>query len=355
MPAALTSSSARRVSLRDVAQAVGVSHVAVSLALRGDARVSAVRREEIAAAAERLGYRPDPMLASLAAYRNGKRATPISATIAWINQWPDPKALRRLREFDAYWRGAARAATELGYRLEEFAIGGDLTAERLQTILTARGVRGLIIPPHAHGLALEGFEWARYSVIRLGFSVPTPHAHAVGCDQVECGALAYTHTHAQGYRRIGFVSSPRFDRNTTGNFRAGYLRRQEDLAPPAQRLGPLLVDEAVSIGSTDPLRAWLERERPDAVITTNHALRALLAKISVRVPRDLGVATTSVFDGNFPAGIDQNCEEIGAVAMRTLAGLIHRNERGIPAHSLRILVPGVWVDGASLPGVKKSA
>ena len=51
-----------RVSLRDVARSVGVSHVTVSLALRGDPRVSAARRKEVEIAAKRLGYRPDPML-----------------------------------------------------------------------------------------------------------------------------------------------------------------------------------------------------------------------------------------------------------------------------------------------------
>jgi len=60
--------------LRDVARAVGVSHVAISLALRGDARISEKRRAEIKLAAERLGYRPDPMLSSLAAYRRTKQS-----------------------------------------------------------------------------------------------------------------------------------------------------------------------------------------------------------------------------------------------------------------------------------------
>ena len=68
MPPAPSSPQAR-VSLRDVARAVGVSHVTISLALRGDPRIPLSRRVEIQATADRLCYRPDPMLASLAAYR----------------------------------------------------------------------------------------------------------------------------------------------------------------------------------------------------------------------------------------------------------------------------------------------
>ena len=338
-----------RVSLRDVAKTVGVSHVAVSLALRGDRRVSPARREEITAAARQLGYRPDPMLASLAAYRRNKSAVPISATIAWINQWPEPAALRRLNEFDAYWHGAEASAGLLGFRLEEFVVGPDLSSERLLEILLARGVRGLLLPPHGHGLNLEGFDWSHFSIVRLGLSLPTPRAHAVVCDQSECGSLAFERVHARGYRRIGFVSSRQFDRNTRGNFRAGFLRSQADLTTSSNRLPPLLIEENLAPATLAALRSWLSSARPDAVITTLPTLRALLAKTGLRVPRDLAVATTSVLDGNFPAGIDQNCREIGAVALRTLAGLIHQNERGVPAVFRRILVEGRWVDSPSLP------
>src|ERR1700712_5330659 len=89
-----------RISLRDIAAEVGVSHVTVSLALRGDPRIPAARRQEIAEAAERLGYRPDPMLSSLAAYRQAKKPMEIRSTVAWLNQWPNPRDLRRFQEFD---------------------------------------------------------------------------------------------------------------------------------------------------------------------------------------------------------------------------------------------------------------
>jgi DNA-binding LacI/PurR family transcriptional regulator len=183
--------------------------------------------------------------------------------------------------------------------------------------------------------------------------VPHPRAHAVSSDQSACAALAYTQVHARGYRRIGFVSSPRFDRNTGSHFRAGFLRAQDDHAPASAHLRALLLDEAATPAVADQLRRWLARERPDAVITSHPLLAALLGRLGVRVPRDLAVATTSVLDGNFPAGIDQNCQEIGAVALRTLAGLIHQNERGIPVHYRRVLVEGRWVDGASLPPTRR--
>ncbi len=334
-----------RVSLRDVARAAGVSHVAVSLALRGSPRVSAARRAELRALAARLGYRPDPMLSSLSAYRQRKRGVTIRSTVAWINRWPDPAALRRHREFDAFWHGALEAAAQLGYRLEEFVVPPALTGERLHRIFAARSVRGLLIPPHPEPFALGGFAWDEFAVVRFGYSVSTLPAHVVAGDQTGCARLAVEQIAARGYRRIGFVSSPRFDRNTRGNFRAGYLAARSDAAP----LAPLLLSEPTTAADARRLAAWLGRERPDAVISTHAGLRALLERLGVRVPDDLAVAASSIVDGNFDAGIDQNAHEIGRVATRTLAGLIHQGEHGLPQVTRRVLVEGRWVDGTSLP------
>jgi LacI family transcriptional regulator len=341
--------SRHRVSLRDVARAVGVSHVAVSLALRDDPRVSESRRLEIRAAAERLGYRPDPMLTSLAAYRQTRRGTSIRSTVAWINQWPDPAVLRRHREFDEFWQGAAATADELGHRLDDIVAGPELSGERVHKILHSRGVRGVLIPPHRDGFMLEGFEWGDFSIVRFGISVPEPRAHVVSNDQLNSALLAYATVRARGYRRIGFVTSRRFDHNTGGNFRAGFLAAQDAAGRTMSRIAPLYLEEPATAKDGDLMRAWLKSANPDAVITSHPALQRLLGQLGVRVPEDLSVAATSVLDGNFDSGIDQNCREIGRVAMRTLAGLIQQNERGIPRHFRRVLVEGTWQDGSSLP------
>src|SRR5690606_34850556 len=98
--------------------------------------------------AEEMGYKPDPMLAALANYRRGKNTIPITASIAWLNAWPEPEKLRGFKEFDCYWQGAFAAAEKFGYRLEEFQFGKGFTPERLHQILSTRGIRGMLIPPH---------------------------------------------------------------------------------------------------------------------------------------------------------------------------------------------------------------
>ena len=349
MSARAASSTGLRVSLRDVARHLGVSHVTVSLALRGDTRISAARRREVAAAAQELGYRPDPMLSSLSAYRHAKQSDSIRATIAWLNQWPNPKDLRRLQEFDAYWRGAHDYAGRLGYRLEEFVVGPDMPPLRLQQILLARSIHGILIPPHAHSFALPGFDWSQFSVVRLGTSVKNLRTHIVTSDQMNCAVMAFERMWARGYRRIGYITSHRFDRNTSGNFRAGYLSAQDLHVPLRRHLDPLALEESVATVNVRALKKWLKSIQPDAIISAIGELPDLLKKAGCTIPHDLGVAGVSLLDGHFDAGVDQNSVEVGRVAMATLASMIHQNERGLPQYCRRILVEGRWCDGSSLP------
>src|SRR5471032_574858 len=99
--------SLKRVTLRDLAKKIGVSHTTVSLALRNHPSINPARRQQIKRLAEKEGYRPDPFLSALSVYRLQKRPASFHSTLAWVNRWNPPQSLRRLKEFDAYWRGAA--------------------------------------------------------------------------------------------------------------------------------------------------------------------------------------------------------------------------------------------------------
>ena len=297
--------------------------------------------------AEKLGYRPDPMLASLVAYRQGKRPAEIRSCLGWINQWDPPEDLRKHKEFDHYWQGASEAAERLGYRLEEFRWPAGKSGKRLQTILQTRGVRGLLIPPHSKGLDLPDFDWSQFSIVRFGSSANV-RVHTITSDQSHCARLAYEKSWELGYKRIGYVTEPVFEKNTRGHFREGYLNAQEELCPRRGHLDTLMLG-ADARRQPKELRDWLKKEKPDAIVTTSARLHGLLDGLGVRVPADVAVATTSVLDGNFDSGADQNSHEIGRVAVSTVASLILENERGIPAYQRRILVEGRWVAGTSMP------
>ncbi len=337
-----------RVSLRDIARRVGVTHQAVSLALRNDPRVSESLRKRVRRVAEEMGYRPDPMLAALSHYRRSKAKVAISSELAWINHWPEPKRLRSYREFDAYWRGALEEAERCGYRLEEFVLSGELTASRLEKVLRARNIRGILIPPwNTRYPDWQNFHWEDFCVVRFGHSITNPRAHLVTADQLTDSVLAFDSIRARGYQRIGLVALADAVRKRL-RFLAGFMFAQSELEP-ALRLPPLVLPEEQSAANQQKLKAWLEKFRPEAVLTDHALVPGMLVQAGYRVPEDVGVAALSVLDGNADAGIDQNSVEIGRAAVQLLISLIHHDERGIPEVCRELLVEGRWQDGSTLP------
>jgi LacI family transcriptional regulator len=337
-----------RISMRDIAKMAGVSHSTVSLALKNHPRISDEVKQRIRKLCEDVGYRPDPMLAALAHYRLTKSETPISAGIAWINAWPKPEDLRRHREFDFYWKGAYAAADKFGYRLEEFQLGDGMSPQRLHQILSTRGIRGLLLPPHQIAPAWADFPWAEYSVVRFGRSLKHPDTHLVTADQVANTVLAVQSIRARGYRRIGYVADEDHDRAHGMLFSAGYLYGSASL-PEEDQVPMLNLAGRAPTAYGKALLAWIKKHRVEAIFTNRSELMAVLAKLGVKVPDDIAVAVTSVLDAHADAGIDQHPEEIGRVGFLMLNSLINDGARGLPKIFRQILVEGSWVDGSTLP------
>lgn len=337
-----------RISLRDIAAMLGVSHSTISLALRDHPRISAEVRAKVKEKAAELGYRPDPMLAALANYRRGRGAGAIHASVAWINGWPNQCDLRSHREFDFYWHGARSAAEKFGYRLEEFRVGRECPPKRLHQILSTRGITGLLLPPHREPPDWNGFPWENYSVVRFGRSLPKPDFHVVTADQITNTMLAVQAIHERGYRRIGF-SGIEGDFSKRGLFfQLGFIGGQR-ATRVAQPLPPLFLDNGKPGDRRAAFHQWLKDNKPDAILTTDPTVRDMLAKLGYDVPGDIGLAVTSILDAKADAGIDQHPEEIGRVGFLMLNSLINDRSRGIPAIFRQILVEGSWVDGNSLP------
>jgi LacI family transcriptional regulator len=338
-----------RVTIRDIAVKLGVSHVTVSLALKDSSRISKARREQVQALAKEMGYRPDPILSSLVVYRQSKRPAHIHSAIAWINHWAHPEALRKIREFNAYWSGASAAAERFGYRLDEFVWQPDFTPQRFETILQTRNVRGVLIPPHPDQPDWGTFHWDNFSVIRFGLSVRSPYSHIVTSDHLRSIVSAMEKIHAYGYERIGFVVPGDFDLRLGGNWTGGYYAAQK-LLDLTHLLPPLISNQTVAMPVfAQKFKQWFEKHKPDAILTVDGRVPDALKQLNVRIPQDVAVAATSVVDIPVTAGINQNSEEIGRVAVETLISLINSNDRGKPTVPRRILVEGTWVDGASLP------
>jgi len=345
-------SISHRVTIRDIAARLGVSHVTVSLALKGESRISKSRREQVQNMAREMGYRPDPMLSSLIVYRHNKHRPKIQSALAWINHWEHPNALRKIREFNAYWTGASETAERFGFRLDEFVWQPDLTPQRFQTILQTRNIEGVLIPPHPSQPDWGDFNWEHFAVIRFGLSVRSPDSHIVTADHFRGVVSAVEKIHEYGYTRIGFVAPGDFDLRLGGSWTGGFLAAQKLLKLP-HPLPLLVTDQSLEPSSfTRQFKQWLDKCKPDAILTPDNRVVPTLEQLKLRIPQDIAVAATTVFDIPVDTGINQNSEEIGRVAVETLVSLINSNDRGKPAVPRRILITGTWIDGTSLPKLK---
>lgn len=337
-----------RVTLRDIAKKLGVSHVTVSLALRNHPRISEPVRLKVHEEAKAMGYRPDPMLVALSHYRLTKREASVQAAIAWINSWTKPSQLRHHKEFDAYWAGASACAEKYGYHLEEFALSTSLSSKRLQTILTTRNIAGILLPPAQSGFqqALSDFDWNHFSIVRLGRSWNFPASHVVTSDQFQNSTCAYEKAIEYGYKRIGFIGQL----SKIRQFVAGFLFSQAQDEGNA-KLPPLLITADAKDGP-DQIIKWIKTNRPDAIITEDARLPEILKKNGYKVPDDIALAGLSLLDGGIDAGIDQHSSEVGRIAVSSVVSLINEHNMGAPAIPSQTLVPGSWVDGPMMPKKK---
>lgn len=347
----------RRVTMADVAAKLGVSRIAVSMALRDHHRISLNLRREVRRVARKMGFVPDPFLSALAAHRRQRGTAKDHGVLAWINHWEDPDRLRRFKEFDLYWRGACAAAAKFGYRVDEIRWESDCSPKRLEKILLARGIEGVLIPPHRGLIEWGDFDWSKFSVVRFGLSVPSPDSNVITSDMFRATVMAISKIHEYGYRRISVTVNEEYNRRVGGNLLSGFYYAQKLLAlKPA--LPPLLTflksrTAAELARQKDALAVWLKQQKPGALLISDIEVPGMMRDLGYRIPQDIAVAGTTVLDiPGVDAGIDQHAEAIGRTAAETLLKQMNINERGELRYPSRILVEGRWQDGKSLPPKK---
>jgi LacI family transcriptional regulator len=353
--------------MAQVAAAAGVHVTTVSLAMRNHPRLPESTRRRIQRLAVRMGYRPDPVLRALIAYRGQSMARRNAPTLAYVTNWNTRMGWKQVTAHPGFFSGAHRMADQLGYKLEHFWMREPgLSHGRLSAVFVARGIAGLIIASHGRemGDALQ-FDWRSFSAVKIDYFPHRPVLHNVTNNQCDTIRLAMQKVVAAGYRRIGFVMHRGWDHAVDHLWTAGYLCEQQHL-PPDDRLpahifpghdpieGWLNEANAPVEADAGPFERWMETCRPDVVISKGSFVLPHLRRMGLRVPRD--VAFVDVFledpDGT-TAGVRQNHEEVGAVAVEILAGQLQHNKFGVPEIPTTTFVDGTWFDGATCPPRKE--
>lgn len=350
----------------EVASRAGVHVTTVSLALRNHPRLPESTRLRIRTLSESMGYRPDPVLRALIAYRSRSHSRRNPPTLAYITNWATRFGWKRVTAHPDFFEGASRMAAQLGYRLEHFwAREPGVSHERLSEVLTARGITGLILASHGRemGDAL-GLVWDRFNAVKIDYFPHQPVLHNVTNNQCDAVRVAMQRVASMGYKRAGLVMHRGWDRAVDHMWTAGLLCEQQQV-PPADRVSPHIFPAPEPVArwlneSDDPVEPdlrpfarWLRTERPEVLISKASFVLPLLRRIGLRVPRDLAFVDTFLDrpDGTV-AGVRQNHAQVGAAAVEILEGQLQRNELGIPEVATTTFVDGTWFDGASCPALR---
>lgn len=209
-------STENRVTLRDVAEAAGVSVATVSRSINDDPQISAATRERVAALADQLGYVPDAAARSLAV-----RSSRTFGLL--ITDSTDPVHGTLISGFE-------RAAQAAGYTVIVANSGGDAGRERraLREFLAHRAdgiaIMGTVLEhePTVARVRPSPVVFLNPERLKRGeiASLPT------GClrpDDADGIRQVVEHLVAEGYGAFAFVTG---DRPASGHVRAEALQRR---------------------------------------------------------------------------------------------------------------------------------
>ncbi|MEM9159513.1 MAG: LacI family DNA-binding transcriptional regulator [Verrucomicrobiota bacterium] len=333
----------------ELAELAGVSKATVSLALRNHPRISQKTRERVKTLAEKHGYRANPLVtAQMSAVQRGKRTTASAATIGFVAPKTVAEALKDKRTpLRFYYEGVKARANELGFTLDYIKLlPEDTTNRRLNGILAARGIRGVIFAPLTEAYPLKDFEfrWEDHSLVALENTFKSPVINSICNDEFETITRALERLERSGFKRVGMAMNEIQDSHVKHVWLAGYQAYQA-LISRKRRIEPFITGN----WSKETFLEWFGKCKPDGIICIDDEPMEWLQEEGVSIPDEVGLASLYYLPSRpHLAGYYQNHEAMGGAAVDLISGQLYRNERGIPVEAKKVLIQSVWRDGDSI-------
>ena len=338
----LSKPHAEVITLKDVAARAGLSLATVSYALRQHPKIPVETRELVAAAARELGYRPNPRVASLMAHIRGSQSRSHQERLAFVWVHTGRAEARQNPFLKLVFAGARERARQMGFVLEEFwTSDAGMTDQRLEQILRARGIVGVVLSPIATGersLTLD-WDWRHFAAAAIGNVTWTPELHHAGHHHYLAMRLALEELGKLGHQRPAALIEAKSSGRAKHAWEAAFLTYGGDARAAAERVR-LVADPR------DPgLAAWVRSVGPDTLIVSETGLLMAPGLAAEVRRRRLRVATLywSRTDSAGLCGVDQSHDQIAAHAVDLVAAQLNSNEFGVPAFPRLMLFPGRWV------------
>lgn len=343
------SGTVRRVTIKDVAAAAGVSTQTVSRVINDRPDVADATRQHVREVIQRLGYRPSALARSMIR----RRSYTLGVVTAGLKYIGPSRVLH----------GITDAAEQEGYGLllKQLPSFGSTAVDPILDRLVERRVDGVIwAVPEIGG----NHSWLEEHASRLGVPVVVTSSRQqadtfiVNIDNYAGGELATRHLLEQGYQHIGHITGP-LEWWESHERKAAWADTLAKVGLPTEERTWSSGNWSSASGRRAAQRLFEQYPEMDAVFVANDQMALsvlqLAAERGLRVPQDLGVVG---FDGIPESAyfwpplttVNQDQHLLGSNAVRVLIELIDAEASdGKSAESTRLLLqPSLIVRASSL-------
>lgn len=309
----------KAATIRDVAQAAGVSTATVSKFINGGQRFTREVEDRLAHAIRELGYSSNPLARGMITGQTGNVGIVVLDIL-------NP-------HFTSIIRGASRVARAAGLNLlfADMAEGDTPELAMLQAL--SRRVDGLVVSARLSAHSIDWLLQSGLPTVYYGGQPVNPACCSVGTDSRQAAQMLGRHLRDLGHRRVHYVgfagarwSADRWQGLVDAFEGSGAALHRVDAEAPTAEAGERVASTAL-----------LGRAPPDALVAYNDLLALGLMRqaqeLGLRVPQDVSI---SGFDNIVYARyaspplttVDMAGEPMGEVAMQRLVQRIRGEAEG---------------------------
>jgi LacI family transcriptional regulator len=336
---------AKRVRIRDVAAAAGVSATTTSFVLNGqDASISQETRDRVREVARKLGYRPHASARALATGRTHRMGVVLNTPYSLLG---------RGTYHTQVLAGIMSAGPRTNYNLLIHSADYPDWETLYDDILSGMADGVLLIGRQTPDPLTDALLKEEFPLVCISYNVDHPDCYSVDCDNERGGYIATEHLLSLGHRHILALSNlddSNLDENSWQRERCrGAARAIQDAGLSPEHLtiwepeGPDLTPDTYAAA----VAAYLDRltPSPTALIGYDESgaqwLVEHLPTFGRRVPDDVAVVSfnsTTISERSRPplTSVWQPLDDIGAAAVEMLAARIEG--RDVPERILRFPV-----------------
>lgn len=328
--------SSQQVTIKDVADAAGVSVGTVSKAMRGSDRVGKETRERISTIAANLGWRVNHVARGLVLRRSyllGLVASSITNNFcAQIYEGADSYAVER-----GY--GLLLCVTEDDYKKEKQVL------ERLRHNARADGVIIIPAPAPVRRSPLYDAAFSGWPHVFVSRHLPDLASDRVLCDDVEGGAMVTRHLLDLGHTKIAYVyDSYQATCSHVVARRQGYEHALAQAGIKRDEGNCLAVNFGDDAKVRDALLSMLRRVQPTALFAHNDRIAAkaldVVRRARIQVPEQLsivGFGNLNISELVTPqlTTVDYSAREMGRLAARILIERLEQQPAGFHQMSMQ--------------------